>query len=103
MDQYTGMSGARSAVLGITVAYVGLLAAAGTGLGLAATVRDLPGWVVLASVLALIVALLAAAACAAHAFLRRRWGWGVALLVAWPLAVPVYLSWVLRDLYSSRR
>jgi hypothetical protein len=76
-------------------AYVLLLVGGGVGLvaALAGKATSVP--LVAAAVGALWLCAVVTAGLATHAFLRRRWWWGLALLVAWPLSVPAYV-WRLR-------
>ena len=53
--------------------------------------RRVPLLLVVAAVPGVVGTVAVAAACAAHAMLRRRWRWATALVVAWPGAVPLYL------------
>jgi hypothetical protein len=48
-------------------------------------------WIVAPAAAWLALSALIAAACAAHALLARRWWWGIALVVLWPVSVPLYL------------
>jgi hypothetical protein len=75
-------------------AYVVLVAGGGVLLvaALSGSGASIP--VVAAAVGALWLCAVVAAGLATHAFLRRRWLWGLALLAAWPVSVPGYV-WVL--------
>ena len=77
------------------VAYLLLLAGGGIGVvaALAGATSSVP--LVAAAVGALWLCAVATAGLATHAFLRRRWWWGLALLAAGPLSVPAY-AWKLR-------
>ncbi|MGH2683614.1 MAG: hypothetical protein ACRDIX_10315 [Actinomycetota bacterium] len=80
----------------LAATYVLLLVAGGVGLiaTLAGAATSVP--LVAAAVGALWLCSVVAAGLATHAFLRRRWWWGVALVVAWPVSVPAYV-WKLRE------
>ncbi|HEV8572080.1 MAG TPA: hypothetical protein VGR49_03380 [Actinomycetota bacterium] len=79
----------------LAAAYVVLLVGGGIGLvaALAGSVTSAP--LVAAAVGALWMCAVVTAGLATHAFLRRRWWWGLALLAAWPVSVPAYV-WLLR-------
>jgi hypothetical protein len=76
-------------------AYVLLLAGGGIGVvaALAGVTTSAP--LVAAAVGALWLCAVVTAGLATHAFLRRRWWWGLALLVVGPVSVPAY-AWKLR-------
>jgi hypothetical protein len=79
----------------LAVAYVLLLAGGGIGVvaALAGVTTSAP--LVAAAVGALWLCAVVTAGLATHAFLRRQWWWGLALLAAGPVSVPVYV-WKLR-------
>jgi hypothetical protein len=76
-------------------AYVVLLVGGGIGLVAALAGKVTSASVVAAAVGALWLCAVVTAGLATHAFLRRRWWWGLALLAAWPVSVPAYV-WRLR-------
>ena len=76
-------------------AYVVLLVGGGIGLVAALAGRVTSAPVVAAALGALWLCAVVTAGLATHAFLRRRWWWGLALLAAWPVSVPAYV-WRLR-------
>ena len=80
--------------VGLAAAYVLLLAGGGIGVvaALAGAIASVP--VVVGAVGALWLCAVVTAGLATHAFLRRRWWWGLALLVAGPVSVPAY-TWKL--------
>ena len=77
-------------------AYVLLLVGGGIGVvaALAGITTSAP--LVVAAVGALWLCAVVTAGLATHAFLRRRWWWGLALLLAGPVSVPGYV-WRLRE------
>jgi hypothetical protein len=76
-------------------AYIVLLVGGGVGVvaALAGATTSVP--LVAASIGALWLCAVVTAGLATHAFLRRRWWWGLALLAAGPVSVPAY-AWKLR-------
>jgi hypothetical protein len=76
-------------------AYVVLLVGGGIGLVAALAGRVTSAPVVAAALGALWLCAVVTAGLATHAFLRRRWWWGLALLAVWPVSVPAYV-WRLR-------
>lgn len=78
----------RILIVGFPVFVVGALATlvariAGVGV---------PGAALVLAGLVLFAGALVAAALAAVALARRRWVWAAALVVAWPVTVPLYLA-----------
>lgn len=53
--------------------------------------RDVAPALLVPAALLVVVGAVAAAALAAHAVWRRRWGWAAGLIVLWPVALPLYL------------
>jgi hypothetical protein len=76
-------------------AYVLLLAGGGIGVVAALAGATTSAPLVAAAVGALWLCAVVTAGLATHAFLRKRWWWGVALLAAGPVSVPAY-AWKLR-------
>jgi hypothetical protein len=79
----------------LAAAYVVLLVGGGALLVAALAGAVTSAWLVAGAVGALWLCAVVAAGLATHAFLRRRWWWGVALVAAWPVSVPGYV-WLLR-------
>ena len=73
------------------IAFLPVVVAATSAFVVRLTGHHVPLAVLLAAGAALVAAVAVAAACATVAVIRRRWGWAAALLLAWPLSVPVYL------------
>jgi hypothetical protein len=69
------------------------VAVAGSGAAVVARLAGQPvGWILLVPAVSLLLAgMVAAAAPAAAAVARRDWWWAVALLVLWPVGIPLYL------------
>ncbi|HEX9824455.1 MAG TPA: hypothetical protein VGB51_08715 [Actinomycetota bacterium] len=80
----------------IAVGSAALVAASAAAVILQASGRDVGVFPLVVAGLVIALGVLMAAATAAHAFIRRRWGWAVALLLVWPVAVPLYLRAIYR-------
>ena len=80
----------------IAVGSAALVAASAAAVILEASGRDVGVFPLVVAGLVIALGVLMAAATAAHAFIRRRWGWAVALLLVWPVAVPLYLRTIYR-------
>ncbi|HVM12395.1 MAG TPA: hypothetical protein VM638_07970 [Actinomycetota bacterium] len=84
-------SRAPAAIRAVAAGFPVLVVLAGWAVVSAIGGRSLPWFVLLAAGGALFLAAAISAACAAHAVVRRRLGWALALVVGWPVLVPVYL------------
>ena len=76
---------------GLALASLPLVAAAPGAIVARLSGSEVPLMALIPAAVWLFVAIFLAAALAAHAVLRRRWLWGVGLVVAWPVTVPIYL------------
>jgi hypothetical protein len=79
----------------LSAAYVLLLAGGGIGVVAALAGETASAPLIAAAVGALWLCAVVTAGLATHAFLRKRWWWGLALLAAGPVSVPAY-AWKLR-------
>ena len=86
----------RTGIVLIVVGFVALVAASITAVVVQASGTDIGIFPLVVAGLVLVLGALLAAATAAHAFIRHRWGWGAALIVMWPVSIPFYLRNVYR-------
>ncbi len=74
------------------LAFPALVAAAVAGLVARATGIDVPTAAVVLAALWLVAGVVGAAGLAALAVVRREWLWAAAMIVVWPLALPLYVG-----------
>jgi hypothetical protein len=79
------------------IVFAALVAASVAGWLLRLAGRDVSVFVLAPAATFLVVGAVAAAGLAAFALLRRKWVWAAALVLAWPVALPLFLRALRRE------